>query len=91
MDIDVKAEIQEDNIHCPSKRSNMALDIKAQIGKDVKPKLEADIKIKIEPSEEFDESMEISQGGLISESLFTMAQISKNGCQITTLSIFLAV
>ena len=91
MDIDVKAEIQEDNIYSPSKRPNMALDIKAQIGKDVKPKLKADIKIKIEPSEEFDESMEISQGGLISESLFTMAQISKNGCQITTLSIFLAV
>ena len=68
MDIDVKAEIQEDNIYSPSKRPKMELDIKAQIGKDVKPKLEADIKIKIEPSEEFDRSMEISQGGLISES-----------------------
>ena len=68
MDIDVKAEIQEDNIYSPSKRPKMELDIKGQIETDVKPKLEADIKIKIEPSEEFNRSMEIIQGGLISES-----------------------
>ena len=68
MEKDVKAEIQEDNIYSPSKRPKMELDIKAQIGIDVKPKLEADIKIKIEPSEEFNRSMEIIKGSLISES-----------------------
>ena len=68
MDIDVKAEIQEDNIYSPSKRPKMELDIKAQIGTDVKPKLEADIKIKIEPSEEFNRSTEMIKGGLILES-----------------------
>ena len=46
----------------------MELDIKAQIGINVKPKLEADIKIKIEPSEEFNSDMEIIKGDLISES-----------------------
>ena len=46
----------------------MELDIKAQIGINVKPKLEADIKIKIEHSEEFNRGMEITKGGLISES-----------------------
>ena len=68
MDVDVKAEIQEDKIYSPSKRPKMELDIKAQIGINVKPKLEADIKIKIEPSEEFNSDMEIIKGDLISES-----------------------
>ena len=68
MNINVKAEIQEDNIYSPSKRPKMELDIKVQIGIDVKPKLEADISIKIEPSEEFSRSMETSEGGLFSES-----------------------
>ena len=46
----------------------MEYNIKAQIETDVKPKLDADIKIKIEPSEEFNRTMEIVHGGLISES-----------------------
>ena len=68
MDVDVKAEIQEDNIYSPSIRPKVELDIKAQIGINIKPKLEADIKIKIEASEEFNRGMEIIDGGLISES-----------------------
>ena len=68
MDVDVKAEIQEDNIYSPSKRPKMEYNIKAQIETDVKPKLDADIKIKIEPPEEFNRAMEITHGGLISES-----------------------
>ena len=46
----------------------MKYNIKAQIETDVKPKLDADIKIKIEPPEEFNRTMEIIHGGLISES-----------------------
>ena len=68
MDIPVTAEIQEDNIYSPSKRPRMESEIKAQIEADIKPKFEADIKIKIEPVEEFNRSMEIIKGGLISES-----------------------
>ena len=68
MDVPVTAEIQEDNIYSPSKRPRMESEIKAQIEADVKPKFEADIKIKIEPVEEFNRSMEIIKGGLISES-----------------------
>ena len=68
MDIPVTAEIQEDNIYSPSKRPRMDSEIKVQIEADVKPKFEADIKIKLEPVDEFDRSMEIIKGGLISES-----------------------
>ena len=46
----------------------MEYNIKAHIETDVKPKLDADIKIKIEPPEEFNRAMEITHGGLISES-----------------------
>ena len=66
----------------------MELDIKAQIGIDVKPNLEADIKIKIEPVEEFNRSMEIIKGGLISESFSLRLKSPKKRCQITLLSIF---
>ena len=66
----------------------MKSEIKAQIEAEIKPKFEADIKIKIEPSEKFNRGMEITKGGLVSESQFFLAQISKNGCQMTTLIVF---
>ena len=46
----------------------MESEIKVQIEADLKPKFEADIKIKIEPVEEFNRNMEMTKGGLISES-----------------------
>ena len=59
---------REKNIYSPSKRPKMEYNIKGLIETDVKPKLDADIKIKIEPPVEFNRTMEIIHGGLISES-----------------------
>ena len=65
----------------PSKRPRMKSEIKAQI--------EADVKIKIEPVEEFNRSMEIIKGGLISESFsLQIKSIKRFAKSLSTLSIF---
>ena len=58
--IPAKVEIESKTNDIPLK--------KPKLEADVKPKFEADFKTKIEPAEEFNRSMEIIKGGLISES-----------------------